>query len=95
MSSEQAAAGARKTVVVTGATGYVASRLLPAFRERYDLRLVDVTREGRGVSVFLWGAGQGCLPDAGGRVNERRLGGADGVDPELLGHRPHGRIDTV
>jgi hypothetical protein len=38
----------RKTVVVTGATGYVASQLLPAFRERYDLRLVDVTREGRG-----------------------------------------------
>ncbi|MGH2353468.1 MAG: NAD-dependent epimerase/dehydratase family protein, partial [Chloroflexota bacterium] len=37
----------RKTVVVTGAAGYVASQLLPAFRERYDLRLVDVTREGR------------------------------------------------
>ena len=37
----------RKTVVVTGATGYVASQMLPAFRERYDLRLVDITREGR------------------------------------------------
>ena len=37
----------RKTVVVTGATGYVASQMLPTFRERYDLRLVDVTREGR------------------------------------------------
>jgi nucleoside-diphosphate-sugar epimerase len=45
------AAGTRKTVVVTGATGYVASQLLPAFRERYDLRLVDVTREGRGGRV--------------------------------------------
>ena len=29
-------------VLVTGATGYIASQLLPVFRERYDLRLVDV-----------------------------------------------------
>jgi nucleoside-diphosphate-sugar epimerase len=41
----------RKTVVVTGAAGYVASQLLPAFRQRYDLRLIDVTREGRGGRV--------------------------------------------
>ena len=41
----------RKTVVVTGATGYVASQMLPTFRERYDLRLLDVTREGRGGRV--------------------------------------------
>ena len=39
--------GARKTVVVTGATGYVASQMLPTFRERYHLRLIDITREGR------------------------------------------------
>lgn len=30
------------TVLVTGAAGYIASYLLPAFRERYDLRLIDV-----------------------------------------------------
>jgi hypothetical protein len=41
----------RKTVIVTGAAGYVASQLLPAFRERYDLRLVDVTQEGRSGQV--------------------------------------------
>ncbi len=29
-------------VLLTGATGYIASQLLPTFRERYDLRLVDV-----------------------------------------------------
>lgn len=29
-------------VLLTGATGYIASQLLPEFRERYDLRLVDV-----------------------------------------------------
>lgn len=29
-------------VLLTGATGYIASQLLPEFRSRYDLRLVDV-----------------------------------------------------
>jgi nucleoside-diphosphate-sugar epimerase len=32
----------RRTVLLTGATGYIASQLLPTFRERYDLRLIDV-----------------------------------------------------
>lgn len=32
----------RKTVLVTGATGYIAGQFLPVLRERYDLRLVDV-----------------------------------------------------
>jgi nucleoside-diphosphate-sugar epimerase len=32
----------RRTVLVTGATGYIASQLLPTLRERYDLRLLDV-----------------------------------------------------
>ena len=31
-------------MLVTGAAGYIAGQLLPAFRERYDLTLVDVTR---------------------------------------------------
>ncbi len=42
----------RKRVLVTGATGYIATQLLPAFRERYDLRLTDVRRERKdGTSV--------------------------------------------
>jgi NAD+ dependent glucose-6-phosphate dehydrogenase len=32
----------RPRVLLTGATGYIAGQLLPAFRERYDLRLIDV-----------------------------------------------------
>lgn len=32
----------RRKVVVTGAAGYIAGLLLPAFRERYDLTLLDV-----------------------------------------------------
>jgi hypothetical protein len=32
----------RRKVVVTGASGYVASLMLPALRERYDLTLIDV-----------------------------------------------------
>ena len=40
------------TVLVTGASGYIASYLLPAFRERYDLRLVDVRPvDGRGQPI--------------------------------------------
>ena len=35
------------SVLLTGATGYIAAQLLPALRERYDLRLVDVRREDR------------------------------------------------
>ncbi|HET9223626.1 MAG TPA: NAD(P)-dependent oxidoreductase [Roseiflexaceae bacterium] len=33
---------AKPRVLLTGATGYIAGQLLPAFRERYDLRLTDV-----------------------------------------------------
>ncbi len=33
---------AKRKVVLTGASGYIASLLLPAFRERYDLTLLDV-----------------------------------------------------
>ena len=32
----------RRRVLLTGATGYIAGQLLPAFRERYDLRVIDV-----------------------------------------------------
>jgi NAD+ dependent glucose-6-phosphate dehydrogenase len=32
----------RRRVLVTGATGYIASQLLPVFRERYELVLLDV-----------------------------------------------------
>ncbi len=38
---------AKRRVLLTGATGYIAGQLLPAFRERYDLRLIDVRRENR------------------------------------------------
>jgi len=43
---------AKLKVVVTGAAGYVAGRMLPALRERYDLVLLDVTTRNRaGVDV--------------------------------------------
>jgi hypothetical protein len=34
-------------VLLTGATGYIAGQLLPAFREHYDLGLIDVRPENR------------------------------------------------
>ena len=38
----------RRKVLVTGASGYIASRMLPAFRERYELMLLDVKTTNRG-----------------------------------------------
>ncbi len=43
----------RRKVLVTGASGYIAGRMLPAFRERYELVLLDVkttNREGEAVN---------------------------------------------
>jgi hypothetical protein len=37
----------RPRVLLTGAAGYIAGQLLPAFRERYDLRLIDARQENR------------------------------------------------
>ncbi|MGI8909919.1 MAG: NAD-dependent epimerase/dehydratase family protein [Rubrobacteraceae bacterium] len=38
-------AEAKPKVLLTGATGYIAGQLLPAFREHYDLRLLDIREE--------------------------------------------------
>lgn len=46
----------KRSVLLTGATGYVASLLLPALRERYDVRLTDVRstdREGQPVDGVI------------------------------------------
>jgi UDP-glucose 4-epimerase len=47
---------AKKRVVVTGAAGYVAQRMLPELRERWDLVLLDVrptTRDGKPVPGLI------------------------------------------
>ena len=36
-----------RKVLLTGATGYIASQLLPTFQERYDLTLLDVKEQDR------------------------------------------------
>src|SRR5919112_2103165 len=43
--SHTRSAMAKLRVLLTGATGYIAGQLLPAFQERYDLRLIDTRRE--------------------------------------------------
>ena len=43
----------KRKVLITGGTGYVAGRMLPVLRERYDLTILDVkttNREGEEVS---------------------------------------------
>src|SRR5262245_23467958 len=39
--------GAKRKVLVTGAAGLVASQVLPALRERYDLTLLDIQESDR------------------------------------------------
>ena len=39
---------AKRKVVITGAAGYIAGRILPDFRDRYDLTLLDVKTTDRG-----------------------------------------------
>ena len=41
-----------KKIIVTGASGYISSLLLPAFRDRYDLTLLDVKNTDRDGSVI-------------------------------------------
>jgi len=41
----------KRRVLMTGATGYIASLMLSAWRERYDLTLMDVRAEGRNGAV--------------------------------------------
>lgn len=36
---------AKRRIVVTGAAGYISAQLLPVLRERYDLLLLDMTKE--------------------------------------------------
>ena len=69
---------AKRKVVVTGAAGYVAGRMLPALRERYDLTLLDVKttgRDGEGVEGVV-------VADLLGRDRDAyraHFGGADAV----------------
>lgn len=50
MTGLPAAPSRRPRVLLTGATGYIASQLIPVFRERYELRAIDV-RPAVGVAV--------------------------------------------
>jgi hypothetical protein len=75
-------------VLLTGASGYIASQLLPEFRGRYDLRLVDVKDADRaGTKV----AGVEIADLAGAdRAAYRRL--FEGIDVVVhLGYRHPGR----
>ena len=69
---------ARMKVVVTGAAGYVASQLLPAFRERYDLVLLDARDKNRD-GALVEGVTITDLRDANRETYRSYFAGADAV----------------
>jgi hypothetical protein len=76
------------SVLLTGATGYIAGLLLPALRERYDLRLTDVRgtdRDGRPVE----GVVVADLLGATASELEALVAGADAI-VHCAYHRPAG-----
>ena len=78
---------ARLRVVVTGAAGYVASQLLPAFRERYDLVLLDTrgkTRDGAAVE----GVTLADLRDSNREAYRRFFSGVDAVVHLAFNYKP-------
>ena len=83
---------ARKKVLVTGAGGYVASLMLPAFDERYDLVLLDASRTGQG-------RGAGAAPAGGADTIaglRKRIVEVDLTDPDVEKYREHFRgVDAV
>ena len=76
------AASGRRRVVLTGATGYIASQVLPVFRERYDVVALDV-RAAEGVQPAN-------LLDDPDDVLRPHFGGADAV-VHLGYYRPPGQ----
>jgi hypothetical protein len=87
-----AARNVQRRVLVTGATGYIASQLLPVFRQRYDLVLLDVrTTGGRGEPVE--GAQLADLLEGDLATLARHFAGVDAV--VHLGYfRPPGKSVT-
>ena len=74
-----------KRVLITGAAGYIASQILPTFRERYETVLLDVTdrdRQGRRVE----GVAIADLIDPDRSKYARHFEGVDAV--VHLGHKP-------
>lgn len=81
LSSRLPPASGRRRVVLTGATGYIASQVLPVFRDRYDLVGLDV-RPADGVRVA------NLLEDSDESLRAH-FEGADGV-VHLSYYRPPG-----
>ena len=75
-----------RRVLLTGASGYIASQMLPTFQDQYDLTLVDIKstdREGREVPEV-------AIADLGGPDLVKSKGYFQGVDTVVhLGHKRH------
>jgi nucleoside-diphosphate-sugar epimerase len=84
---------AKRRVLLTGATGYIASQLLPTLRERYDLTLCDVrptNRQGEPVE----GIQIADLTDPDLDKNRHLFAGVDAVIHLAFVSRPGDRADS-
>ena len=74
-----------KKVLITGAAGYIASQVLPTFRERYETVLLDITdrdRQGRRVEGV-------AIVDLIDPDRSKYAGHFEGVDAVVhMGHKP-------
>jgi len=103
--TNDAPAGRRRRVLLTGATGYIAGQLLPAFRERYDLRLIDIREtdaSGNGVEGVV--AFRLEVPAMDHHVHVRKQGlqrgvfvreQVEGFDPEALYRGERRNVDMM
>ena len=78
---------ARLKVVVTGAAGYVASQLLPAFREQYDLVLLD-SRDRTRTGALVEGVAITDLCDTDRESYRAFFTGADAVVHLAFNYKP-------
>ena len=76
---------ADRTVLITGATGYIARQLLPTFRERYNLALIDLDEKNPQGEVV-----EGVMfADLGGPDRSKYARLFEGVDAVVhLGYKP-------
>ena len=84
---------AKLRVLVTGAAGYIASQLLPTFRERYDCTLLDIKDVDADGAPVAGVQLAGLLPDGLDEIRHVFTGQDTVVHLAVNGHGPGDRFE--